>query len=172
VVSQVPVADGADWLHRMRTEYEWIEFQKLLEQDRRERVITGKSRMVHPRDEIMVQTPERKKSGFKKDVDVKILESVPLSMVDDLLIYRPLDAARGLETPLMVVAVEGDATTPTDHATAIYEAAAGPKKLVLQRHSSHYAAYAQYAEEVVPQMVEWFQQHVRPLGSIVVTSRP
>jgi dipeptidyl aminopeptidase/acylaminoacyl peptidase len=170
VVSQVPVADGEDWLHRMRTEFEWIEFQNLLAEDRRERVVSGKSRLVHPRDEIMVQTPERRKSGFKKDVDGKIPEAVPLSMVDDLLTYRPLDAARGLETPLMVVAVENDATTPTDHATAIYEAAAGPKRLLLQRHSSHYASYAQYADEVIPQMVAWFHDHVRPPGSIVITS--
>src|SRR5262249_8736571 len=25
-VSQVPIADGADWLHRMRREHEWFEF--------------------------------------------------------------------------------------------------------------------------------------------------
>ena len=40
-VSQVPVADGEDWLHRMRREYEWQEFLDRLENDRRERVVTG-----------------------------------------------------------------------------------------------------------------------------------
>lgn len=172
VVSQVPVADGTDWLRRMRTEYDWLEFCRLLEEDRRERVRSGTSRLVHPREEIMVQTPERRSSGFKKDVDGKNPTGVPLSMVDALLRYRPVEAARGLRTPLLVVAVENDATTPTDHAVAIYEAAAGPKRLLLQRNSSHYAAYQRYAAEVIPEMVAWFDRHLTPLPDIVITSEP
>jgi dienelactone hydrolase len=172
VISQMPVADGRDWLHRMRTEYEWVEYLALLEQDRRERVLTGQSRPVHPRNEVMVETLERKQSNFKKDVDAKIKMEVPLSMVDPLLAYAPGRAAVGLTTPLMVVAVENDATTPTDHAVAIYEAAAGPKKLVLQRNTSHYAAYAKYADVVIPQMVAWFREHLHPLGDVVVRTDP
>lgn len=168
VVSQVPVADGRDWLHRMRTEYEWIRFLDELEADRRQRVISGKSRLVDPREQIMVQTPERRSTNFKKDVDAKVTEQVPLSVVDDLLEYRPLDAAQGMRTPLLVVAVEDDATTPTDHAVAIYESAAGPKKLLLQRGTSHYAAYAQYADVVIPEMVAWFRQHLRVPPDVVV----
>lgn len=169
VVSQMPVADGKDWLHRMRTEWEWIEYERGLEADRRERVLTGISRQVHPRDDVMVQTPERQASNFKKDVDVKNPTSVPLSMVDALLRYRPIDSARGLATPLLVVTVDGDATTPTDHATAIYEAAVGPKKLILQRNSSHYAAYAKYADQVIPVMTDWFEQHLVPETDIRIT---
>jgi uncharacterized protein len=169
VISQMPVADGRDWLHRMRTEYEWVEYLALLEEDRKERVLTGKSRLVHPRNEVMVETLERKQSNFKKDVDVKIRMEVPLAMVDPLLTYRPGQAAIGLTTPLMVVAVENDATTPTDHAVAIYEAAVGPKALVLQRNTSHYAAYAKYADVVIPQMVEWFREHLHQPGDVVTT---
>jgi dipeptidyl aminopeptidase/acylaminoacyl peptidase len=172
VVSQMPVADGRDWLHRMRTEYEWVEYLALLEQDRRERVLTGQSRTVHPRNEVMVETLERKQSNFKKDVDAKIKMEVPLSMVDPLLTYAPGRAAVGLTTPLMVVAVENDATTPTDHAVAIYDAAAGPKKLVLQRNTSHYAAYAKYADVVIPEMTAWFREHLHPLGDVVVRTDP
>lgn len=166
VVSQVPVADGRDWLHRMRTEYEWIEFLAALEEDRRTRVRTGVSTMVHPRDEIMVQTPERRATPFKKDVDGKIVEQVPLSVVDDLLTYRPLDAARDLRTPLLVIAVDRDATTPTDHAVAIYDAARGPKKLLVQRHTSHYAAYARYGRQIIPEIVQWFTEHLHGPGDI------
>ena len=170
VISQMPVADGRDWLRRMRSEYEWVEYKALLEQDRRERVLTGKSRLVHPRNEVMVETLERKRSNFKKDVDAKIRMEVPLSMVDPLLHYRPGQAAIGLTTPLMVVAVEDDATTPAEHAFAIYEAAAGPKALVLQRNTSHYAAYAKYADVVIPQMVAWFREHLHAPGDVVVRS--
>jgi dipeptidyl aminopeptidase/acylaminoacyl peptidase len=168
VVSQFPVADGRDWLRRMRTEWEWVEYLRMLEEDRKERVRTGVSRQVHPRDDVMVQTPERKATGFKADVDQKNPVLVPLSMVDPLLLYRPVDHARGLTTPLMVVTVEGDATTPTDHAQAIYDAAAGPKKLVIQRHTGHYTAYKKYAADVIPMIVGWLDTHVHAIGDIVV----
>jgi uncharacterized protein len=168
VISQVPVADGRDWLHRMRTEWEWIEYKRELEEDRRRRVLTGESKLVHPREEIMVQTPERRATGFKKDVDGKNPTAVPLAMVDPLLRYRPLDAARGLRTPLLVIAVDRDATTPTDHAEAIYEAAMGPKKFILQRNSSHYAAYNTYADVITPEMTAWFDEHLTPTGDLTV----
>jgi uncharacterized protein len=172
VVSQMPVADGEDWLHRMRTEWDWIEYLKALEEDRRQRVLTGKSREIHPREDVMVQTPERRESGFKRDVDGKNPTSVPFSMVEGLLRYRPVDAARGLRTPLMVVAVEGDATTPTDHATALYEVAEGPKKLLLQRNTTHYAAYEKYGADVIPVIVDWFDTHLTEVGDITVVTEP
>lgn len=172
VVSQFPVADGEDWLRRQRTEWEWVEYKQMLAEDRRNRVLTGESRMIHPRNEIMVQTPERTGSDFKRDVDKKIAMSVPASMVDPLLRYRPIDSARGLATPLMVVTVEDDATTPTDHAVAIYEAAVGPKRLLVQRNTGHYTAYTKYADVVIPEIVAWLDQHVQPLGDVIVTDEP
>jgi uncharacterized protein len=168
VISQVPVADGRDWLHRMRSEWDWIQYLAALEEDRRERVLHGTGRLVAPRDEIMVQTPERRSTSFKKDVDAKVTEKVPFAVVDSLLNYRPVDAARRLTIPLMVVAVEGDATTPTDHAVAIYEAAGGPKKLIVQRHTSHYEAYAKYGDRVIAEMVEWFRRYLVDPGDFLV----
>jgi dipeptidyl aminopeptidase/acylaminoacyl peptidase len=170
-VSQLPVADGSDWLHRMRAEHEWLSFLKMLDEDRRDRVLLGKGRLVHPREEIMVPTPERKATKVKADVDDRIPSAVPLSAADEILEYRPVDAAKRLRTPLLVVAVEGDAPTPTDHAVTIYEQAQGPRKLLMQRHTTHYAAYDQYWETVTPRIVEWFTRHLVN-GSVVVRGNP
>jgi dipeptidyl aminopeptidase/acylaminoacyl peptidase len=168
-VSQLPVADGRDWLHRMRSEAEWLAFLQLLDEDRRTRVLEGSGRMVHPREEIMVPTPERRTTTVKNDVDDRIPTAVSLGAADEILDYRPLDAAAKLTTPLLVVAIEGDATTPTDHAVAIYDAARGPRRLVMQRHTTHYAAYDQYWTQVTPQIVAWFDRYLVN-GSIVVSS--
>lgn len=170
VVSQVPVADGRDWLHRMRTEHEWLAFLAGLEQDRKERVSKGTGRLVNPHDELMVQTPERRSVGFKSDVDREVPPAVPLAIAEPLLSYRPAEAAARLATPLLVIAVDGDATTPTDHATAIYEAARGPKKLLLQRNSGHYTAYAQYADIVISEMVAWFRRYLVPPDDVVISA--
>jgi dipeptidyl aminopeptidase/acylaminoacyl peptidase len=167
VVSQVPVADGRDWLHRMRSESDWLAFLAALEEDRRTRVLTGSGRRVHPREEIMVPTAERRTTTVKADVDDRIPSDVSLAAADEILDYRPLDAASGLMTPLLVVGVEGDATTPTDHAVALYEAARGPRRLVMQRHTTHYAAYDRYWTTVTPLIVEWFDEHLRSGGVVV-----
>ena len=169
-VSQVPVADGRDWLHRMRSEYEWLEFLAALEEDRRTRVLARSGRRVHPREEIMVPTAERRATTIKADVDDRIPLDVSLAAADEILDYRPLDAARRLTTPLLVIGVEGDATTPTDHAVALYEAARGPRRLVMQRHTTHYAAYDRYWTTVTPLIVDWFDRHLRTGGVVVSTA--
>jgi hypothetical protein len=172
VVSQFPVADGADWLRRMRSEHQWHSFLAELDEDRRRRVLTGESRRVDPREEIMVQTPERRRSGFKSDVDSRVAETLPLSVVDGILRYRPVEAARGMTTALMLIGVETDAVTPADHAEAIYAVARGPRRLLIQRHTTHYAAYDRYADQVIPQIVSWFRSHLRGPGDIVVRDGP
>lgn len=158
-VSQVPVADGRDWLKRMRREYEWQEFLQRIAEDRIRRATTGEGEMVHPREDIMVPTPERRATSVKSDVDGRIPTKVPLAAAEEIMEYRPIDAAPGCSA-LMVVAVENDTVTPTDHAVALYEAAPEPKQLVLQRHTTHYAAYKQYGDVVIPRMVDWFRTHL------------
>lgn len=155
-VSQTPISDGAGWLKRMRREHEWYEFLERLEADRRQRVVTGKGAMVHPRRDLMVVTPER---DARTDTEDGHVHEVSLRSADAILAYRPIDAAPAVRG-LFVVAVENDAVTPTDHAVALYEAALEPKKLIVQRGTTHYAAYTQYAPVVIPQMVEWFTEHL------------
>ena len=163
-ISQVPVADGRDWLRRMRsTEAEWTDFLARVDADRRQRAATGNGVLVHPRDEIMIQTAERRASSVKADVDSRIPTAVPLSCSQGVIDYRPIDVASRVRG-LMIVAVDEDAVTPTDHAKALYDNGATPKKLVMQRGTTHYAAYKQYASEVIPMMVEWLRQLVVEAG--------
>jgi uncharacterized protein len=160
-VSQVPVADGRDWLRRMRREYEWYEFLDRLDADRRARVLTGKGELVAPRDGIMVATPERQQTKVKADVDDKIPSLVPLRGAEAILEYQPAEVADRISPrALMIIGVDGDAVTPTDHAYRLYEAAGAPKRLVIQRHTTHYAAYDRYWSAVTPMVVEWFQRYL------------
>jgi dipeptidyl aminopeptidase/acylaminoacyl peptidase len=159
-VSQVPVADGEDWLRRMRREYEWYEFLARLDADRRARVTTGEGELVHPREEIMIATPERRASNVKADVDDRIPSAVPLASAYEILAYKPVEAAPRVRN-LLVIGVEDDAVTPTDHAIALYEAAAEPKQLIMQRNTTHYAAYKQHGDVVIPEIVAWFDRHLR-----------
>jgi dipeptidyl aminopeptidase/acylaminoacyl peptidase len=168
VVSQVPIADGRDWLRRMRREHEWLEFLERLREDGRQRVRTGQSALVPPRDGIMVPTPERRATSIKSDVDQRIPECVQLASAEAIFAYRPIDVVERIAPrALMLICVENDATTPEDHAFALYERAGGPKRLVVQTGTTHYAAYAQYKDVVNPLIVDWFQRHLRS-GEVLV----
>jgi uncharacterized protein len=161
VVSQVPVADGRDWLRRMRREHEWFEFLDRLEADRRTRVLTGEGELVAPRDGIMVATPERQQTKVKADVDDRIPSLVPLRGAEAILEYQPVEMAHRISPrALMIIGVDKDAVTPTDHAYRLYEAAGPPKRLVVQQHTTHYAAYDRYWTAVTPMIVEWFQRYL------------
>lgn len=161
MVSQVPIADGRDWLHRMRREHEWLDLLERLRRDRHRRVTTGSGEMVAPQDGIMVATPERAKTTVKADVDDRVPREVALASAEAILEYRPIDIVdRIAPRAAMFICVENDATTPEDHAYALYERAGAPKRLVVQRQTTHYAAYAQYGAIVAPLIAAWFERHL------------
>jgi pimeloyl-ACP methyl ester carboxylesterase len=160
-VSQVPVADGEEWLRRMRREYEWIEFRENVNQAARDYAATGKPRLVAPRDDIMVPSPERKKTAVKKDVDGRVPGRVALHAAQNVFDYRPIDVAAAIAPrALMLISVENDAVTPEDHAQALYDAAGAPKRLLIQTGTTHYTAYAQYRDVVNPLIVEWYERYL------------
>ena len=172
VVSQVPIADGRDWLHRMRREHEWLEYLEQIRQARRRYVLTGEPTLVAPREEIMVPTPERRTTTIKADVDDRVPKQVDLTSAEAIFAYRPIDVVERIAPRgLMLIAVEHDATTPEDHAYALYDRAGGPKRLVIQTGTTHYAAYAQYRDVVNPMIVEWLTRHVVE-GEVIVHERP
>jgi hypothetical protein len=117
----------------------------------------------------MVETPERRATNVKADVDARIPTEVPLRCAEAILEYRPIDAAARV-SGLMVIGVEDDAVTPTDHSIRLYEAALRPKRLVMQRETTHYAAYKRYGPQVIPLMVEWLQRLV-VTGTVEVRER-
>jgi cephalosporin-C deacetylase-like acetyl esterase len=171
VVSQVPIADGRDWLHRMRRESEWLEFLESIRQDRLTHVVTGEPTLVPPREGIMVPTPERRTTTIKADVDDKIPPLVQLASAEAIFAYKPIEVVdRIAPRAVMIIAVENDATTPEDHAFALYERAGAPKRLVIQTGTTHYAAYAQYRDVVNPLIVEWFVRHLVG-GEVLVHER-
>lgn len=160
-VAQNPIADGRDWLRRMRRESEWFEFLERLRADRQRRVTTGKSEIVSPRTEIQIASSELKSSGVKSDLASREASGVALASADAIMAYRPLDVVdRIAPRALMLVCVENDPVTPEEHAYQLYERAGGPKRLVVQTQTTHYAAYAHYQPVLNPMIVEWYERHL------------
>ena len=118
----------------------------------------------------MVETPERRASNVKVRRRRADPKRGAAGAAQGILEYRPIDVAARVRG-LMVIGVADDAVTPTDHAEQLYEAAQAPKRLVLQRNTTHYAAYKQYAGEVIPMMVDWLRTLVLRGDDIEVRER-
>ncbi|MDX1745292.1 MAG: alpha/beta hydrolase, partial [Halobacteriales archaeon] len=78
--------------------------------------------------------------------------------------YRPEDVIDQIDGGVMFICVEDDDTTPEHQSIRLYEQATAPKKIVVQTGTSHYEAYNMYFEDVAPQIVEWFEEHLTHEG--------
>jgi uncharacterized protein len=169
VAAQSVVADGRDWLHRMRREYEWVDYLRRVEADRRRWVTEGTGEMVNPREDLMVETPERRNIAPKKDVDAKMPTEFYLRSADDIMRYRPIDYVARLapRAALLMTSVQDDVVTPADHAFALYERAGAPKKLIHQTDTSHYRSYTENYPALMPLIVDWYDRYLKaaPLES-------
>jgi dipeptidyl aminopeptidase/acylaminoacyl peptidase len=183
VVAQTVVADGADWLHRMRREYEWVEYLRRIEADRRRWVVESSGEKVDPRLDLMVATPERREIDHKRDVDHRIEPEFYLRSADYIMRYRPIDHVHRLAPrALLLTCVEDDVVTPEDHALALYERAGAPKKLIRQTETSHYRSYTVNFSVLLPQIVDWFDRYLAyspvesremdPTEQVVYLARP
>lgn len=160
VVAQAVVADGADWLHRMRREPEWVAYQQRLDVDRRRWVVAGSGERVDPRQELMVATPER--DHAKRHLDSGLEPGMFLRSAEQLMRYRPLDyVERIAPRALLIASVGRDAVTPEDHARALYERAGSPKKLIHQTNTTHYGAQVDNYDVLLAQFVDWYDRFLR-----------
>lgn len=168
VCAQSVVADGRDWLHRMRREYEWVEYLRRVEDDRRRWVLEGSGEQVNPREGLMVETPERREIGPKKDVDARMAPAFYLRSADYILRYRPIDVVHRLapRAALLLTSVVDDVVTPADHAQALYERAGAPKKLIHQTDTTHYRSYTRNYAVLMPQIVDWYDRYLKRHGPI------
>jgi uncharacterized protein len=163
VAAQSVVADGRDWLHRMRREYEWIDYLRRIEADRRRWVLEGTGEKVNPREDLMVETPERRQIGPKADVDARMPTEFYLQSADLIMRYRPIDYVDRLapRAALLLTSVIDDVVTPADHAEALYARAGAPKKLIHQTDTTHYRSYTQNYPVLMPQIVEWYDRYLK-----------
>jgi dipeptidyl aminopeptidase/acylaminoacyl peptidase len=169
VAVQSVIADGALWLRRMRREPEWLEFRRRVAEDARTWVRTGVSELVDPRAEIMVAAPERASYSGKKDVDSKVEARFHLQSAAALMRYRPIDVVdRIAPRALLLISVADDVVTPDEHATALFERAGSPKRLVRQHGTTHYESYTANFDALSREIVAWYDAHLRTAAALEI----
>jgi dienelactone hydrolase len=170
-VCYLGISNGRDWLHCMRREYEWVDYLKRIDEDRKKRALTGQGEIVSAREEIMVATPERKTTTIKKEVADKIPDQMPLQCAEAIIEYSPEDVVHKIAPRgVLFVAVENDAVTPESQSVTLYEKAGEPKKLVIFRQTTHYGIYNDYFNEVAANVVDWYNRHLK-YDKIAITEK-
>jgi hypothetical protein len=145
----------------MRRAHEWNEFLARVDANRLRRVLDNSDEMIEPREEIMIATPERRASGARRADDVKVGGDFHLSMVEQLLRYRPIDVVDQISPrALLLTCVENDDVTPDTHAIEMYDRAGAPKRLVRQLNVPHYASYNVNRERLLDEFNHWFRRYL------------
>lgn len=170
VVTQAVVADGEDWLRRMRREHEWVDYLRRLDADRQHWVLEGSGARVDPRRELMVATPERAEA--KGHLDSGLEPEFFLRSAERLMTYRPIDVVHRISPrALLITSVGRDAVTPEDHALALYEKAGSPKKLIHQSNTTHYQSQVDNYDVLLEHFVAWCDRYLQS-GPIEVREGP
>jgi dipeptidyl aminopeptidase/acylaminoacyl peptidase len=145
----------------MRREYEWVAYLRRVEEDRRRWVLDGTGEKVNPREDLMVETPERREIGPKKDVDARMDPEFYLRSAEYIMRCRPIDVVHRIAPrALLITSVEDDVVTPEDHAVALYERAGAPKKLIRQTETTHYRAYTDNFAPLLAEIVAWYDRYL------------
>jgi fermentation-respiration switch protein FrsA (DUF1100 family) len=158
LVSTVSIGNGRRWLQSMRRHWEFAAFLRRLEEDRRQRVLTGESAMVSPY-EVMVPDPatqavhaERARIAGRPAPDV-VLESG-----EAILEYVPEDVVeRVAPRAALFIHAADDELVPAAESIAMHARAGEPKRLVLVPGCGHYDVYsgAGFAR-VMAEATDWF----------------
>lgn len=148
--------DGERMLRQPRREYEWLELQQQVRNDRRRRTLTGKGESI---DQLSPPTPERARTTA---VAADPPPPIPLACVEAIAEYRPIDVvARIAPRAMLWFAATEDPVCPVEHAREAYAVAGAPKRLVELASAQHYGAYLRYRDVILGESVAWLREHMR-----------
>jgi esterase/lipase len=164
MVSANGMGDLGRWMREIRRYWEWIALAKALEEDRANRVLTGKSRLVE-QSEIILNDPttaqhriqmEKENPEFKKSM-------LTLESADAIINFRPETVVNSISPrAAMWICAKNDTLVPVDQPRRMFEKAGEPKKLVILEDEEHHSLYfGKGFKKVMTHTTEWFDAHLK-----------
>jgi len=165
VVALAPVADGEWWLEHLwisrQGKRAWKEFLEKLDEDRKRRVLTGKSKKV-PIGQILAFRKEEESARKKLLAEYPQLAThVYLSSADSLIAFKPIRFVHMIAPrPIRFVHSADDESVPVKHSYELYGAAGEVKDLQVIRRTPHCFWLSFQSERVQNMAVEWMVEHL------------
>ena len=167
VASMVLVGDGERRMRRFRTEQQWETLMQKVQEDRINRVLTGKSKDFHGflnegTDSVLIMPPDLSSSLKEAEqVEKEKGNRSTLATVDGWLDYKPEEIIdKVAPTPILFVQAEKD-ELEADDADRMYAKAKEPKKLFTLKDGVHFDVYGKRTDEAMKPVLEWFKQYVQ-----------
>ena len=160
-VGQVGFGDGERLFGSKATPEQLGATRMLLEQDRRQRVLTGKATMVDP---LQLLSDEDSIRFFTEAVKQypQLRCQIPVETTEATMEYKPEELVHRISPrALMLIAVEHDMPCPKEEYESMYAKAGEPKKLIVLPGLRHYDVYAgDGARQTSELAIDWFRQHL------------
>lgn len=157
VASQYPVAVGATWVRSGMPAGRFAELTAALAKDATARSVSGSSSFI-ARTAVRARPEDRESVPLVSDLGSGD-DMLPLSFVEELLDYRPLEYCARVTAPTLVIAAEGDTMTPAGDARQLFNQVRGPRELILMRHTTHSRAYVTYGAAVMDRVAAWYDHY-------------
>lgn len=147
----------------------YLDWKKKIEENRRQRTLTGNSAYVSTFDFLAFSQRERQEWDAMRKEFPKIMPDITVDTVERYLEYEPeLVVDRISPRPLFLVTAETSVIVPPDESDFLYQKAREPKKLWVIPHSTadfRYATHSKghgYSEPVANAFLDWLKQWIPP----------
>ncbi len=160
-VAQVGFGDGGRLFRSKTTAEQQAALQMMLDADRRQRVLTGKSAMIDPLQALSDEDSVRFFTAAIKQ-HPSLRTQIPVETIEATLAYRPEEfAGRICPRALRLIAVEHDLPCPKEEFEAVYAQAGEPKDLTVLPGLRHYDVYEGEGLRNTAQLaIDWFRRYL------------
>ena len=166
VIANIAVMRGERWMRGLRGPEQWNQLLDRIEEDRRSRVLTGKTTDVNP-FEIMPVDDQTVPFIREHWAEVPNLpRSITLDTAEAVMEHDPQSVIHRVSPrPLLMLAVERDQIVPNEETVEAFAEAKEPKKLIwLPRRLGHWGAYVGDGfDKVMEETLSWLGQWMPPV---------
>lgn len=153
---------GERWLRSIHSYVEWNEILKVVEEDRKQRVLTGKSKLAHP----FVHYPLDSATADYVNKELAVLSSfgnqTVLQFTDSIIGLNTEVTTKDVMVPLFIAHGKENLLHPVDEAYSLYEAANEPKQLYIidGKHNDFMYHEHEVFQDLISQLKTFFNENV------------
>ena len=162
VVSVVGIGNGRRWMRSVRHPDEFADLLARSEQDRIQRVLTGKSEYVDRNSVLLPDRQSLELATAARKNNPNAVGEIPLEYIDDTLGFHPEWIVDKISPrPVLFITSDDDRLVPPDESESLYAKAGQPKKLITLKGWGHYEVYAGEAfRQVIDPTLSWYREHL------------
>ncbi len=162
VVSVVGIGNGRRWMRSVRHPDEFADLLARSQQDRIQRVLTGKSEYVDRNSVLLPDRQSLELATAARKNNPNAVGEIPLEYIDDTLGFHPEWIVDKISPrPVLFIASDDDRLVPPDESESLYAKAGEPKKLIMLKGWGHYEVYTGEAfRQVIDPTLSWYREHL------------